>query len=178
MQRKKRITLRWFWSAVPAGRKRYTPIKADGIEVKNSFWLRTGTPNSASCISRTITSILSKAIGRDKRSNCAVGCDDVWGGWCVVAVVLAANETPTVCNTCADDWWLCDDAFVFVDCWRCCCGCWLQLLSLSGGKTPDGSMATRETYERLLGHNFPNFNALTAFHNVHFKENHGWNSLG
>lgn len=76
-------------------------MKADGMEVRNSFWLRTGTPFSESCISRTSDSIckgekriakyvqvnrctssllpqplptLSNAIGRESRSIGGAGC--------------------------------------------------------------------------------------------------------
>ena len=36
---------------------RYLPMKADGMEVRKSFWLRMGTPVSGSCISLTKASI-------------------------------------------------------------------------------------------------------------------------
>lgn len=37
-------------------------MNAEGIEVRNCFWLRTGTPLSGSCISRTSPSICAKKI--------------------------------------------------------------------------------------------------------------------
>lgn len=39
-----------------------SPMKAAGISVKNSFWLRTGTPCSVSCISRTRFSSCKKIV--------------------------------------------------------------------------------------------------------------------
>ena len=41
--------------------KNKLPIKADGIDVRKSFWLRTGTPCSGSCISRTRPSIWAQS---------------------------------------------------------------------------------------------------------------------
>lgn len=39
-------------------------MNAEGIEVRNCFWLRTGTPLSGSCISRTSPSICAKRSTR------------------------------------------------------------------------------------------------------------------
>lgn len=84
-------------------------------------------------LNKTFT--LSKAAGRDKRS---IGC--CWAD---------AEETLPIeaLTWSADDD---DDKFELLG-WCCCCIIVVEYLSLSGGRAPGGSMATRQTDSAFWG---------------------------
>ena len=66
-------------------------MKAAGMEVRNIFWLRTGTPCSLSCMSRTSCSSLSNTAGR----------------WAMLLFAVAEAS----CCCCCWCWWWRADAF-------------------------------------------------------------------